>query len=93
MKCNNNIPVLGDIRIVKKFLFFPKSLPMCGLTGTITCKWLETVYVTQVYKSKTTYCGDFCSHDCSYPDKYVWEDFAWMENSYIETLRQGSDDV
>jgi hypothetical protein len=71
-------PDLGDVRVIKQFLFFPKCLPVCGLTDTMTWRWLENVTVKQVFKrvSEQTAGYDFAD---STDEIDEWVDFAWME--------------
>lgn len=42
-------PFLGDIRIIKRFTFFPRTLLIC-LTGKKETRWLEIVYIEQLFR-------------------------------------------
>lgn len=44
----DNGPRIGDQRIVRRFLLFPRRLPAYG-SGKVETRWLERAYIIQEY--------------------------------------------
>jgi len=67
-------PSIGDLRIVKKFLLFPKYLQ--NSDGFMEARWFEVASIEQIYEERTDY--DCPSADAIYMSSTVdWFDNRW----------------
>ena len=57
MKWIKNNPQVGDIRIRKVFLFFPRCIKIDGRQRA--CYWLQFVNLTERYEDVVRWSGDY----------------------------------
>jgi len=67
-----NEPKVGDTRVVRRFLFFPKSFPW-GISKELKdTRWLEFAEIKQEYQSETV-TSEFCLGE-----KCKWVNVGWV---------------
>lgn len=67
-------PYIGQKRVVSRFLFLPKELPIGSRIGTVETRWLERATWMQEYT---------IFHTSSGIDFDTWHDVYWIEDKYL----------
>ena len=63
------LPEVGELRVVTKFLWFPKVLRTAGVENEVQVRWLETCNIKQELRSGYDGIGDW----------QVWVDRHWVD--------------
>jgi len=65
-------PLIGETRIIKKFLLFPKCLQ--NLDGFFESRWFETAIIEEIYEER----GVYISADPGYSSEVDWWENRWV---------------
>ena len=64
-----HMPSMHDTRVVERFLFFPKTLPL--ITGKIEQRWWEKAKIVQIYRNSYWSMGTIIQD---------WQDERWNKD-------------